>query len=208
MQDSFNILILYLLIIIIVIYLLIWVHPVSNTNNNVNNISNFDNVTNFSDKNSVIQFKINKVISNPNVFVQKVYIYIDDPFDATARTGDNDINIDASAIFPVPIQNSTSLRLSSNVNKCASGKERKIFMTVNQPEKFECLLKQDNIRFKVKKGIVISGINPIPGGFNKLIEQVDDDVLISFIDELGNLIIVPECENNICKYIKNIETLF
>ena len=86
--------------------------------------------------------------------------------------------------------------------------KRQIYMTVDQETKFECLLKKDNIKFEKMLGIVIAGLNPIPGGFNKIIEAMDNDVYISIIDELGDLIIVPSCKNNICKYISNIENLF
>lgn len=139
---------------------------------------------NFGSVEDVIAAKVKNQASKGQVYQQTVYHYQEDPIATTARTRNNKINIDALAV--------------ENQND--------IYITVNNDSLFVQLLKQDNIPYETYDALVVSGIKPVPGGLNRLLQAINQDIRFLMFDELGNIVIIPR--QNVTRLIPTVQGLF
>jgi len=125
--------------------------------------------------NNVYASKLKIAQTKPPLSIQPVYIYQDNFVQATARTRDYKINVDAYAI----------------------GIGGYLFFAVNNNNLFEEILAKENINFIKKRAINVGVVYPIPGGFNKILNVITPDIDYVFQSEIGNLIIIPASDSDV-----------
>lgn len=119
--------------------------------------------------NNVYANKIKIAQSKPPLSIQSVYFYQDNFVRATARTRDYKINVDGYAIVPGGY----------------------LYFMVSNNNLFEQVLNKEHIQFRKLRAINIGVVYPIPGGFNKILNVITQNIEHVFQSEIGNLIIVP-----------------
>lgn len=139
----------------------------------------------FGSVSDVLNAKVEAIMNKPAIRTQTVFIINDNPRDNTWRTRINKINIDGMFIFP----------------------NRDQFVLVNKDDLYGEKLKADNINFIEKEAVIISVIQPVPGGLNYLFSQFDEPIDILFCNELGDTCFILEDPSKNAEVIKKIKTI-
>ncbi len=139
----------------------------------------------FGSVSEVLNAKVEAIMNKPAIRTQYVYILNDEPKNNTWRTRSNKINIDGMLIFPNKDQ----------------------YVLVNKDALYEEKLKADNISFIKKESIIVSVIQPVPGGLNQLFGKITEPIDILFCNELGDTCFIlqnPLHNQAVIQQIKNI----
>ncbi len=139
----------------------------------------------FGSVSEVLNAKVEAIMNKPAIRTQYVYILNDEPKNNTWRTRSNKINIDGMLILPNKDQ----------------------YVLVNKDALYEEKLKADNISFIKKESIIVSVIQPVPGGLNQLFGKITEPIDVLFCNELGDTCFIlqnPLHNQAVIQQIKNI----
>ena len=121
----------------------------------------------------VIRVKVERQLSKGVVYTDRVFI-LDGGITLkglTKLTRENNININALTHDEKP--------------------QMEMINIVDKPDLFVEKMKENNYKIiEEKEAIILSGIYPFAGGYNKILEVVPDDPERFMQDELGNLILI------------------
>lgn len=140
--------------------------------------------TTFGSLTEVLNAKVEAIMHKPAIRTQNVYIINDNPINNSWRTRSNKINIDGI------------LFLENNDQ----------YVLVNKEALYEEKLKADNINFIKKESIIVSVIQPVPGGLNQLFSKINEPIDILFSNELGDTCFILQNPLNNDKVIQQIKT--
>ncbi len=129
--------------------------------------------------------KIKIAQSKPPLSIQSVYVYQDNFVKATTRTRDYKINVDGYAIVPGGY----------------------LYFMVSNNSLFEEILNKEQIQFRKLRAISVGVVYPIPGGFNKILNVITQNIEHVFQSEIGNLIIVPTSDADVEPSLEAIRKL-
>ncbi len=143
---------------------------------------------NFGTVSNVLNMRLNIIRTNPVIRTQTVFVFKESLKKNTTRTKNNKILLDGG------------IAVGEN-----------LFIMVNKETLYEEKLKEDKVSYTKTRAIIISAIQPVPGGlsefFGKISTTITEPIVIIFCNALGDtcLILQNQQKNNeVMQQIKNL----